>query len=49
MNSQFSDVRFSSVALAVQRSAGLELHEQGRKEHTDGIIKGVLLSAKHAR
>ena len=46
MYSQFSEVRFSSVAFAVHHSA-LYLQAWGLAHLTDGVVERILLRAKH--
>lgn len=55
MNSQFSAVRFSSVALAVGRrcisyqsyEAEYRNFKKEIREHTDSVVKIILLGTKH--
>ena len=47
MNSQFSDVRFSSVALAVLESEYSYRIERASLMLTDCIVEDILLCSKH--
>lgn len=52
MNSQFSDVRFSSVALAKGRKLATQLYRHVHKLQdltslTNGVVERILLRAEH--
>lgn len=48
MNSQFSEVRFSSVALAT-RTVNTRHNQADWNRLTDGVVKDVLLGPEHGR
>ena len=47
MYSQFSEVRFSSVALAGSRSIVCKTGGQRRRKLTNDVVEDILLSSKH--